>query len=461
MNISQLFRFARNDSIKDFFPLIQIKTSVDKAAYKDIDYMVGYTLDEFKNEFPTIDATKIFFCPGIHKTYYFDRENHVLFIVPLYGTKANIPSDKSLEGYVNSILDEFSCQIKKRAYGIPIMAVSDRMRMEYFNLLLEDNMVEGLFEYFIDAYTISDFGCEAISHENMTKLFASRPAEEKNKVAAKKAKALKMYPQSLTVYRGEASMSTPYHKSWSWTLDINIANFFATRLGEDGSRIILGTVKKEHIEIYLNNERECMINPCNIENIEVIDLYGHLWLKDKMQGYVMKMYCQYRDMLIKKYKKSHSTELHKLVHSARVLCLALLLGDLYKLNLSEMTNLATAIVYHDLGRVDDSADDLHGKRGAKIFMKTRASSGIDKKLVSFLIEYHCLDDGIAHEFIKTNFDNDERVLLLFNIVKDADALDRVRFGRGGDGLNISYLRLDESKKMTLIASLCLKGIRVE
>jgi len=176
---------------------------------------------------------------------------------------------------------------------------------------------------------------------------------------------------------------------------------------------------------------------------------------------ILNHYLKHRDMIIEKYKESHETELHSPIHSVRVLCLALLLGNLHKLNHTEMINLATAVVYHDFGRVDDSLDDLHGKRGAEIFLKEKVSSKINKKLVSFLIEYHCLDDEIGKEFIKNNFKNNERVHLLFNIIKDADALDRVRFGKTDDGLNISYLRLNESKKMTLIARMCLDGIKIE
>ncbi len=44
-----------------------------------------------------------------------------------------------------------------------------------------------------------------------------------------------------------------------------------------------------------------------------------------------------------------------------------------------------------------------------------------------------------------------RVWQLYCIVKDADALDRVRFGMGGDGLDVKYLREELSKRLIPMA----------
>ena len=458
MSIAHIFHMSRNDSIKDFVPLSRIKTVGDKEVYKDTDYLIGYTFDEFKNKYPTIDATKIFFCNGLHKTYYYDEVNYVLFSLPLYGKAVHMATDKPFDEFTNWLISEYISNLQNREYSIPILALNDRMRMEYFNILAENNMLDGLFKLFMQVYTTSDYGCEAISHENMIKLFNSRSQEEKIKMNQEKNNALKRYPDTLTVYRGEASKSTSHHDSWSWTLDINTANFFATRFGRDDSKIVKGTVSKDCVDTYFREESECIINPKNVADIEITELYGQSWLATKMNPYIMKLYHKYRDILIKKYENSHEANSHDQVHSARVLCLALLLGSLHKLNHAEMTNLATAIVYHDLGRVDDSEDDLHGKRGAEIFMKTRAASSINKKLVAFLVECHCLDDYVGNEIIQTDFNDDERVHLLFNIIKDADALDRVRFGKYG--LDMSYLRLSESSKMTLVARLFFDEVRL-
>ena len=125
----------------------------------------------------------------------------------------------------------------------------------------------------------------------------------------------------------------------------------------------------------------------------------------------------------------------------------------------EMATLATSAVYHDVGRVNDSADDFHGQRSAEVFKKNGKKHAVDMEAATFLIAYHCLDDSLGLGQIKKRFDGDKRISLLYKIIKDADALDRVRFGKAG--LDISYLRLEESKKMTLIARLLLDNIIIE
>ena len=462
MDISKLFHLVRNDSIKSFVPLTQVKTKSDREALEEMGNVISYTLEEFKNEFPAIDEeviSNIYYCNGSIKSYYFDRDNHLLFVILLSLKRVHSSKDEPFDAQLNRAINYFTDKINTHKYYGLIMSLGDRMRMEYINILIEDGLVEGLFDCFMDAYTLSDYGCEEISNDNMIKLLASRSAKDLIKASEIKDKALNEYPDTITVYRGEASLSTPCHLSWSWTLDINVANFFATRFGSDDSKIVKGTVKKEHVEVYINKEKECIISPGNVNIIEVLDLYGETWLESNMQNYFMNLYHIYRDKLIIEYAKAHPTESHSPVHSARVLCLALLLGILHELNHNEMENLATAIVYHDLGRTDDCIEDSHGKRGAELFLKREASSDIDKETVSFLIEYHCLDDEVGYEFIKANLGDNERIHLLYNIIKDADALDRVRFGM--HGLDMNYLRLEESKKMTLIAMLCLRGIEIE
>ena len=70
------------------------------------------------------------------------------------------------------------------------------------------------------------------------------------------------------------------------------------------------------------------------------------------------------------------------------------------------------------------------------------------------------DDVLAYAEIQHNrklSKNRTRSKLLFDIFKDADALDRVRFGIRD--LNMSYIRNDISKHFVLIARLNLENIK--
>lgn len=62
------------------------------------------------------------------------------------------------------------------------------------------------------------------------------------------ATALSDSPETLSIYRGEAEGSTPYHKAFSWSMNINAAFFFACRHGDkDHARIIRAKVRKRDV----------------------------------------------------------------------------------------------------------------------------------------------------------------------------------------------------------------------
>jgi HD superfamily phosphodiesterase len=131
---------------------------------------------------------------------------------------------------------------------------------------------------------------------------------------------------------------------------------------------------------------------------------------------------------------------HGVGHTRRVLYLALLLADKKNLTEQEKKILALACCYHDIGRWHDEEDDEHGMDSSNKFL----DRGLDKKhnlnpeeveIILNLIVCHSLDDQ--------QFFGEDRELLMYQILKDADALDRLRF----NDLNTKYLRLPESHAM--------------
>lgn len=83
-----------------------------------------------------------------------------------------------------------------------------------------------------------------------------------------------------------------------------------------------------------------------------------------------------------------------------------------------------------------------------------------REAVSFLIEYHCLDDKLAEEYLKTTdtIRARKRTWFLYQILKDADALDRVRFGIYD--LDVNHLRLPISHKLVPLAVTAVTGIKL-
>lgn len=62
----------------------------------------------------------------------------------------------------------------------------------------------------------------------------------------------------------------------------------------------------------------------------------------------------------------------------------------------------------------------------------------------FIMMYHDREDSIGIDAIKKQEDFNEKEILLYQIFKDADALDRFRLGE--NGLDIRYLRTDTAKE---------------
>jgi len=130
------------------------------------------------------------------------------------------------------------------------------------------------------------------------------------------------------------------------------------------------------------------------------------------------------------------SELHGTLHTYRVMCYVLLLGK--KMNLEHQTLLAFCAAFvHDMARRHDGFCMKHGPRSAR------------EKIPFFipLFERYGLDDEDIN-VIKTAVSNHSQWFdlskrhphyLVAAILKDADALDRVRLGHGN--LKVRFLRL--------------------
>lgn len=129
---------------------------------------------------------------------------------------------------------------------------------------------------------------------------------------------------------------------------------------------------------------------------------------------------------------------HGVMHTYRVMRLARELSQQYNLSSHEDQILMCACCYHDIGRKNDYEDFEHGRDSVLVCEE----KNLFRKFYLFpsqiewaktLIIYHAIPDS---QFCTTN----DRLQLLYNIIKDADAIDRLRF----DDLDKSFLRLPES-----------------
>ncbi|HFP9447599.1 TPA: hypothetical protein ACHOZW_004981 [Raoultella ornithinolytica] len=130
-------------------------------------------------------------------------------------------------------------------------------------------------------------------------------------------------------------------------------------------------------------------------------------------------------------------------HCARVLLLVLILGHRKQLSEEDMEVLCLAAVFHDSRRQDDYTDRGHGKRASEYYRDFCQKKNIRlNRLASFIMHFHDLEDAIGLSEIARMHSGRERYLKLYQVFKDADALDRFRLGP--DALDVLMLRTSEA-----------------
>lgn len=139
------------------------------------------------------------------------------------------------------------------------------------------------------------------------------------------------------------------------------------------------------------------------------------------------------------------SELHAMEHCERVLFHALAVGaeEIGDDDREALEILAHAAVFHDTRRHDEYLDTGHGARAAVYYEDfCRQSDGTMTfhPESALLMRFHDLDDSKGYAAIDKNFPPEKapRARKLYEIFKDADALDRWRLGR--HGLDEKYLR---------------------
>ena len=136
---------------------------------------------------------------------------------------------------------------------------------------------------------------------------------------------------------------------------------------------------------------------------------------------------------------------HTKSHSARVLILALVIGHQKGLSEKEMNSLGMAAVFHDSRRLDDGIDQGHGSRAAEYYKDYCLEHELPYDAATYYITYyHDHDDSLGLSEIAKSPYLSERDILLYQIFKDADALDRFRLGP--DALDENMLRTEEAHK---------------
>lgn len=149
------------------------------------------------------------------------------------------------------------------------------------------------------------------------------------------------------------------------------------------------------------------------------------------------------------------SELHTKNHCARVLLLALHIGHQKGLGDVEMDALGMAAIFHDSRRLDDGIDKGHGSRAAAYYKSycNKHDLHFDEQTY-YITYYHDQDDALGSSEIAKSPHLNEHGVLLYQIFKDADALDRFRLGP--DALDEKFLRTEEAHGLVDFAKYLLQ-----
>ena len=407
----------------DFHSLLcqtEIQSQEDKERYSEKGYNIVLTEAEFKEKF-NVDPACIWYTPSISQTsLYFNAETFAAapFHVDYFVSGLFPDVDKFYK-----VIEEREAEAADNDFLSSLITLPDAMRMEYFNLLVEKKGTDlpGLYKLFFTNYGESDYGFGSIAPDTIKAVLDSKTAEDKEETGLKIADL----PDTVKIYRGGNSASTPWEKAFSWTLDVNTANFFACRRG-------------------------------NVKVLYHTPIQGMDFVKSVLPE-IASMYKIYSAQL-QDLAFAQASSVHGYAHEARVLLLSLTIAEMMDLPLRDRNVLATAAIYHDTQRTNDDVDPTHGKASKEYYSTNVASPD---PLVEFLCEYHCLPDKEGYQEIMHNrklSKNRTRAKLLYDVFKDADALDRVRFGL--KDLDLNQLRLPVSKELGLVARLYLNSVEV-
>lgn len=142
------------------------------------------------------------------------------------------------------------------------------------------------------------------------------------------------------------------------------------------------------------------------------------------------------------------TSAHGLAHAKRVMVLADVLAERCGMSIDDRLILEYAAAFHDIGRQNHKEDEQHGRESYRLIeaegLLPAKLQNSERKILQFVVEAHPIGYEKACQIITCKeIEDGERALRLLSVMKDADTLDRCRFGN----VDINYLINEEAKTL--------------
>ena len=448
MDINDLFRHSNKADLEDLIPL---KTINNPSEYFHMDDNPELCPDysQIMQMYGCDIADKCYYCVTvIPELIYFDKDTYVL--LEMMGVLMSHTPRNILEKNIN----EFAKEIKELGLENENVSwkLSSKFKISLLNYYIKHQDVEN-YKDFIDLYIHSEYGFGKMTQKKIREIFDT-PHKKEGQTFINKL------PDRVTIYRGEGDKSTSLDKALSWTLNPQTAYFFAIKNSQNTSYLYTAKVKKKDILDYINdrNEEEILVYPENVHLMSKDILYSLDDIKKIYKNeYTNAQFVAFE--LMKSYNNflqtsafAMNSSLHGINHMKRICFLSGLIHEMLRefyreLNDNTLITVMTAGLLHDVGRVDEWNDLGHGKRSAEKYESWFSQYNSD---VSLLIQYHDKDDDVLEKYLEHNHVKRKELLwICYGILKDADALDRLRLG--WRDLDTGYLRNSISKNLVFVA----------
>lgn len=455
MNIGQLMEIVRGSlTEKDLVPVKRLK---DEKFVREINKKFSLpTYEQIVELANKLEEPVDYFYINLKGLFSPIVYFHDGFFLEISAMDDDYLKNFQVKEVIKTNLHLFQKCIQNNDYEELFSRMDSKVKILMFKRLFNEIPDKDLYKIFLHVYIHSDYGFTEIGEKYFTRIIKCKSEKQQREI--EKSLRKKMDKNGfVTVYRGVGSKSTPPDKAYSWTTSINTAAFFVTRFSESGD-IYTGKIHIKDVVAYVNtrNEREVLALPGKVKDIKRMDLLTidkvYEDFPELAEDYVMEA------RYIKREYFLNPDSIHGLLHAKRVLLLAFIIGLYEGLDSDDMEVVLTAAKYHDIGRTHDNYDEIHGILS---FNKMLQLELVDKEMddihiLQFIIENHCVDDERGLE----NLDNypiedKARAIYLYQILKDADGLDRVRLG----DMDIKYLRLPISKKLPLVTQQIYQNLK--
>lgn len=273
----------------------------------------------------------------------------------------------------------------------------------------------------------------------------------------------------ITLYRGMGTISQPPEQALSWSSTPVSALWFAVHFAR-GTHIVTTRVRPDQIVHYIPgyyNENEVLVRPGTVAEYFYEDMIPALEeTVPKLLAPALPDFWRYGQLAQRLgYRPENALwQVHGLLHILRVLLLSLIYfynsGD--TLTEADKQILIYFSLLHDLGRTTEDRDDGHGDASVRLIhdkgirLKGIRLSQKDHRIAEQIIRFHCRDDQAGLDAIDSQPNlsrkEKERSKHLYQVCKDMDGLDRIRF----NGLDYRQLRTEYGRKLPLVAGCLLE-----